>query len=74
MVRVLITCRDGHVWWNTVGLATDIIEASWQALVDSITYKLFRDEQGLNKRGKRRSTDLPILLKKLWWVVPALQA
>jgi hypothetical protein len=29
-----------------VGLATDIIDASWQALVDSITYKLFRDEQG----------------------------
>jgi 2-isopropylmalate synthase len=46
MVRVLITSRDGHEWWNTVGVATDIIEASWQALVDSITYKLFRDEQG----------------------------
>jgi 2-isopropylmalate synthase len=46
MVRVLITSRDGHEWWNTVGVATDIIDASWQALVDSITYKLFRDEQG----------------------------
>jgi 2-isopropylmalate synthase len=46
MVRVLIVCRDGHQWWNTVGVATDIIDASWQALVDSITYKLFRDEQG----------------------------
>jgi len=46
MVRVLITSRDGHAWWNTVGVATDIIDASWQALVDSITYKLFRDEQG----------------------------
>jgi 2-isopropylmalate synthase len=45
MVRVLITSRDGHAWWNTVGVATDIIDASWQALVDSITYKLFRDEQ-----------------------------
>jgi 2-isopropylmalate synthase len=47
MVRVLITSRDGHAWWNTVGVATDIIDASWQALVDSITYKLFRDEQGV---------------------------
>ena len=46
MVRVLIDSRDGHHWWNTVGVATDIIEASWQALVDSINYKLFRDEQG----------------------------
>jgi 2-isopropylmalate synthase len=46
MVRVLIISRDGHAWWNTVGVATDIIEASWQALVDSINYKLFRDEQG----------------------------
>ncbi len=46
MVRVLITSRDGHAWWNTVGVATDIIDASWQALVDSITYKLLRDEQG----------------------------
>ncbi|MGA9755923.1 MAG: citramalate synthase [Desulfobaccales bacterium] len=46
MVRVLIISRDGHEWWNTVGVATDIIDASWQALVDSITYKLFRDEQG----------------------------
>jgi hypothetical protein len=27
-------------------VATDIIDASWQAIVDSITYKLFRDEQG----------------------------
>jgi hypothetical protein len=28
-----------------VGVATDIIEASWQALVDSVTFKLFKDEQ-----------------------------
>jgi 2-isopropylmalate synthase len=48
-VRVLIISRDGHAWWNTVGVATDIIDASWQALVDSINYKLFRDEQGAHK-------------------------
>jgi 2-isopropylmalate synthase len=48
MVRVLITSRDGHEWWNTVGVATDIIDASWQALVDSINYKLFKDEQRLH--------------------------
>ena len=44
-VRVNIESRDAHDWWGTVGVATDIIEASWQALVDSINYKLFKDEQ-----------------------------
>ena len=45
VLDAVLVSRDGHAWWNTVGVATDIIDASWQALVDSITYKLFRDEQ-----------------------------
>ncbi len=45
-VRVLIESRDAHDSWGTVGVSFDIIEASWQALVDSINYKLFKDEQG----------------------------
>ena len=45
MVRVLIESRDAHRSWGTVGVAHDIIEASWQALVDSVTFKLFKDEQ-----------------------------
>ena len=44
-VRVLIETRDAHNRWGTVGVAHDIIEASWQALVDSINFKLFQDEQ-----------------------------
>ncbi|MDD5642610.1 MAG: citramalate synthase [Syntrophales bacterium] len=44
-VRVLIESRDAHNSWGTVGVSFDIIEASWQALVDSINYKLFKDEQ-----------------------------
>jgi 2-isopropylmalate synthase len=43
-VRVLIECRDAHDRWGTMGVSPDIIEASWQALVDSITYKLYKDE------------------------------
>jgi 2-isopropylmalate synthase len=43
--RVLITSGDGEETWGTVGVADNIIEASWQALVDSIEYKLRRDEQ-----------------------------
>ncbi|MDZ7640758.1 MAG: citramalate synthase [Desulfurivibrio sp.] len=44
-VRVLIESRDEDSSWGTVGVSHDIIEASWQALVDSITYKLMKDEQ-----------------------------
>src|SRR5262245_48832191 len=43
--RVLITSGDGEDIWGTVGVADNIIEASWQALVDSIEYKLRRDEK-----------------------------
>jgi 2-isopropylmalate synthase len=44
-VRVLIESSDGEKDWGTVGVSEDIIEASWEALVDSIEYKLFRDKQ-----------------------------
>jgi 2-isopropylmalate synthase len=42
-VRVLIESSDGDTAWTTVGVSTDIIEASWLALVDSIEYKLIND-------------------------------
>ena len=38
--RVLIESGDHHHKWGTVGVSENIIEASWQALVDSIAYKL----------------------------------
>jgi len=44
-VRVLIQSRDHESEWGTVGVSHDILEASWQALVDSITYKLMKDEK-----------------------------
>lgn len=44
-VRVLIESRDHKSEWGTVGVSHDILEASWQALVDSITYKLMTDEK-----------------------------
>jgi len=43
-VRVLIMSSDQQGEWGTVGVSHDIIEASWQALVDSVTYKLMKDE------------------------------
>jgi 2-isopropylmalate synthase len=44
-VRVLIESRDQKEKWGTVGVSNDIIEASWQALVDGICYKLIRSEK-----------------------------
>ena len=38
--RVLIDSANGHRTWSTVGSSTNIIEASWQALADSLEYAL----------------------------------
>lgn len=43
-VRVLIESTDAKTQWGTVGVSHDIIEASWQALVDGISYKLLKDK------------------------------
>lgn len=43
-VRVLIQSQDEKDSWSTVGVSENIIEASWQALVDSIEYKLLKDK------------------------------
>ena len=37
-VRVLIETSDGKETWSTVGVSANIIEASWQALRDSLNY------------------------------------
>jgi len=44
-VRVLIQSGDGVETWSTVGVSENIIEASWQALCDSVNYKLFKIEK-----------------------------
>ena len=41
--RVLIESSDGKRIWGTVGVSENIIEASWQALVDSVEHKLYSD-------------------------------
>jgi 2-isopropylmalate synthase len=43
--RVIIESTDGKDTWGTVGVHDNIIEASWEALVDSVEYKLFKEEQ-----------------------------
>ena len=47
-VRVLIESSDGVDEWTTVGSSTNIIEASWLALADSLEY-------WLGRQGKRKS-------------------
>lgn len=42
-VRVLIESSDDKRDWGTVGVSTDIMEASWLALIDSIEYKLMME-------------------------------
>jgi len=44
-VRVTIETTDGTDTWSTVGVSENIIEASWQALADSVAYKLFKSHR-----------------------------
>lgn len=42
-VRVLIETTDGTHKWSTVGVSSNVVEASWEALMDSIKFKLIMD-------------------------------
>ena len=42
VTRVLIETSDGTTSWTTIGVAANILEASWDALVESVTYGLVR--------------------------------
>ncbi|WFB35729.1 citramalate synthase [Kiritimatiellota bacterium B12222] len=42
--RVLIESTDGKRTWNTTGVSENLIDASWEALVESVEYKLFLEE------------------------------
>ena len=45
-VRVLVQSQDKNDSWWTIGVSENVIEASWQALVDSVEYKLMKDSKG----------------------------
>ncbi|HZQ28958.1 MAG TPA: citramalate synthase [Acidimicrobiales bacterium] len=44
VTRVLIDSTDGERSWSTIGVSENVIEASWQALVDSIVFGLLQNE------------------------------
>ncbi len=41
-VRVLVEHTDGETSWNTVGVSTNILDASWEALADGLRYHLLQ--------------------------------
>ena len=57
-VRVLIESSDGTDTWGTVGVSENIIEASWEALVDSFEYKIYKDQRE-REQGAGSSKKLP---------------
>jgi 2-isopropylmalate synthase len=42
ITRVLVELTDGETSWDTVGVGANIVEASWEALTDGVTYGLLR--------------------------------
>jgi 2-isopropylmalate synthase len=44
VTRVLIDSTDGERTWTTIGVSENIVEASWQALIDSIIYGLLHSK------------------------------
>ena len=54
VTRVLIDSTDGEQTWTTIGVNENIIEASWQALLDSIHFGLLRPAQSPGREARRR--------------------
>jgi len=45
VTRVLLDASDGETTWGSIGVSENIIEASWEALVDSIEYGMLRSQE-----------------------------
>lgn len=50
-IRVLIESSDGEAIWGTVGVSDNLIEASWEALKDSVDYKVLKEERKRERSG-----------------------
>lgn len=57
--RVLIESARGDVRWSTVGCSENIIEASWQALWDSLELPLLRERDGALSTGAAADSGTP---------------
>jgi 2-isopropylmalate synthase len=45
VTRVLLDSTDGEREWSTIGVSENIIEASWQALIDSVVFGLLKSAE-----------------------------
>ena len=48
VTRVLLDASDGHAVWGSIGVSENVIEASWDALVDSLEYGMQAGRRGLS--------------------------
>jgi 2-isopropylmalate synthase len=51
VTRVLLDSTDGERQWTTIGVSENIIDASWQALFDSIVFGLLHSDSGNGPRA-----------------------
>ena len=56
VTRVLVETSDGETSWETVGVHANIIEASWEALLDAVTYGLLRHRGAVRAERVSRSS------------------
>jgi len=56
-VRVQIESRDSREIWSTIGVSENVIEASWQALVDSVQYKLSKELNGPREKREKQASN-----------------
>ena len=56
VTRVLIDASDGEETWGTIGVSENIIESSWEALVDSLEYAMQGRERAAAPDSKRAVT------------------
>lgn len=59
-VRVLIESTDMYNRWGTVGVSTNIIEASWIALIDSLKFKLMKDTIKQKQQQANKDTSVVV--------------
>ncbi|MEX0792487.1 MAG: citramalate synthase, partial [Pirellulaceae bacterium] len=50
-IRVTIECSDEQDVWGTIGVSENIIQASWNALVDAVEFKLYKDQALAGKKS-----------------------
>ncbi len=58
-VRVLIEAGDGERQWSTIGVSTNVLEASWQALADSLEYAVL-SSRGSNGRAPSEDSRIAV--------------